>query len=229
MVVAAYGLILPAEVLSFPACGCLNIHASLLPRWRGAAPIQRAMLSGDTETGVCIMKMDEGLDTGDVIARATVEIEQDMTGGELHDVLAELGATTLLKSMPSYCSGQLQPVPQSEDGVTYAEKLSKAEARIDFSQSALSVHRKIQAFNPWPVAEAVLGDIRYRLWHSKLVAATSPQNAQPGQVVEISDRGIRVATGDGLIDILTIQKPGKKALSAVEFGRGTDLTGRVFD
>jgi len=229
MVVAAYGLILPESVLTMPELGCLNIHASLLPRWRGAAPIQRALLSGDKQSGVCIMKMDAGLDTGDVIATERIDIDINMTGGELHDQLAELGATSLVASLPGYCRGELTPVPQPADGITYADKLSKAEASLQFSESAMALHRRIQAFNPWPVAEATLESVRYRIRRSRVSGDEVPSGFSPGQVVATDDHGIRVATGDGLLDILEIQKPGKKSMSAADFSRGNQITGKVFD
>lgn len=229
MVVAAYGLILPTAVLDIPRLGCLNIHASLLPRWRGAAPIQRALLAGDKESGVCIMKMDAGLDTGDVLSTATVTLTPTMIGGELHDALAELGAKKLVEILSPYCRGELTPVAQPEVGVTYADKLSKAEAALDFSESAITLHRKIQAFNPWPVCDAKLDDVRYRIWRS--VVATDvpvPGTAQPGQVLSADDNGIHVATANGVLTILEIQKPGKKPMQAGDFSRGTDLVNKVF-
>jgi len=229
MVVAAYGIILPSSVLALPKLGCLNIHASLLPRWRGAAPIQRALLAGDTESGVCIMKMDEGLDTGDVIATARIALHENMTGGELHDALAELGATTLVNTLHGYCTGKLQAVPQAEHGVSYAKKLNKAEAALDFSESALSLHRKIQAFNPWPCCDAVLEDTRYRIWRSRVPKeCLVPESCVPGQVISVDENGIRVATSNGVLDIIEIQKPGKKPMQAVEFSRGTNLADKVF-
>lgn len=230
MVVAAYGLILPLSVLSIPTLGCLNIHASLLPRWRGAAPIQRALLSGDEHSGVCIMKMDEGLDTGAVIAEANIKLTPNMTGGELHDALAALGATTLIESLSPYCLGDLVPVVQLEDGVTYAEKLNKAEAALDFNETALTLHRKIQAFNPWPVCDAMLDNVRYRIWQSRLnTMDTVPASAVPGEVIATSDDAIQVATAEGVLNIIEIQKPGKKPMSADVFNRGTDLIGKVFN
>lgn len=229
MVVAAYGIILPAAVLSLPRLGCLNIHASLLPRWRGAAPIQRALLAGDEASGVCIMKMDEGLDTGPVISTARLPLTDTLTGGELHDALATLGASTLVESLSGFCSGELMPIAQSQEGITYAKKLNKAEAALDFSESAVSLHRKIQAFNPWPCCDAVLEGVRYRIWRSQIPADISvPLSAKPGQVLNADDNGIRVATSDGVLDIIEIQKPGKKPMHAGEFSRGTNLTGKVF-
>lgn len=230
MVVAAYGLILPAAVLNIPRLGCLNIHASLLPRWRGAAPIQRALLAGDTESGISIMKMDEGLDTGDVFCIACVDLTDQMTGGELHDTLAAFGATAIVETLSRLCRGGLVPAPQSPTGITYAHKLSKAEAALDFSESAMSLHRKIQAFNPWPVCDATLDDVRYRIWRSVVPDDVSvPESAQPGQVLSSTEAGIRVATSDGVLDIIQIQKPGKKPMSAGDFSRGTDIVNKVFN
>lgn len=230
MVVAAYGLILPEPVLTMPSLGCLNIHASLLPRWRGAAPIQRAILAGDSETGVCIMQMDAGLDTGDVLARATTPIGANMTGGELHDELAEIGARTLLSTLTDYCAGNLSSQPQSESGITYAEKLSKTEATLNFNEPAIALHRKVCAFNPWPVAEAVLDNVRYRIRRSAVVdEQVNNSNCTPGQVLGSDNNRIRIVTGDGLLDVLEIQKPGKKSMSASDFCRGTDLTDQVFN
>jgi len=230
MVVAAYGLILPESVLSYPRLGCLNIHASLLPRWRGAAPIQRAILAGDKESGVCIMKMDAGLDTGDVLCVSRLKISDQMTGGELHDALATLGAKTLVDMLTPYCQGDITPVAQPDAGVTYADKLSKAEAALDFSESAIALHRKVQAFNPWPVCDARLDDVRYRLWRSLVPEnVQAPESAQPGQVLEATDKAIRVATSDGVLDIVEIQKPGKKPMLAAEFSRGTDVVNKVFN
>ncbi len=230
MVVAAYGLILPKVVLDAPSLGCLNIHASLLPRWRGAAPIQRALLAGDKESGVCIMKMDEGLDTGDVLSRASVPLTENMTGGELHDSLAVLGASTLVDTLVPYCQGEIEAAVQPDSGITYADKLSKSEAALDFSQTAIALHRKIQAFNPWPVCDATVENVRYRVWRSVVPKnADRPESAVSGQVVMVNDEVIRVATSDGVIDITEIQKPGKKPMSAGDFGRGTDIVNKVFD
>lgn len=229
MVVAAYGIILPAAVLALPPLGCLNIHASLLPRWRGAAPIQRALLAGDAESGVCIMKMDEGLDTGDVIATARMPLTVNMTGGELHDALAALGASTLVDSLGGYCGGELKPVAQSLDGITYAKKLNKSEAALDFSESAVSLHRKIQAFNPWPCCDAVLEGVRYRIWRSTISThEVVPESSVAGQVISADETSIRVATANGVLDITEIQKPGKKPMRAGDFNRGNNLTGKVF-
>ena len=234
MVVAAYGIILPQAVLDTPRHGCLNIHASLLPRWRGAAPIQRAILAGDTQSGVCIMHMDAGLDTGDVISESVVAIHADTTGSDLHDTLADVGARALLEVLTPWCSGELKAVAQPEEGITYAEKLNKAEAKLDFSLSAIELHRKIQAFNAWPVASCTLDDMQIRIWRSEIPSSEIPSDAilpadcQPGDVLAVTPEYIRVATGDGALDITELQKPGKKTLSAGEFNRGTDLSNKAF-
>ncbi len=229
LVVAAYGLILPQSVLDTPALGCLNIHASLLPRWRGAAPIHRAILAGDTTTGVCIMQMDAGLDTGDVLLEERCTIGADETVAQLHDRLATLGAQALLACLPAHCRGTLQARAQPEQGVSYAEKLTKAEAQLDFRLPATQLHRRVRAFNPWPVAEATLQDQRVRLWSSRLVNEP-PLDAQavPGSIVAIGNDAIRVRAGDGDIEFLTLQWPGKKAQSAAEFAHGQTLLGKVF-
>ena len=231
LIVAAYGLILPTSVLSLPPLGCLNIHGSLLPRWRGAAPIHRAILAGDTQTGVCIMQMDEGLDTGDVLLSKSLPIDGDDTVALLHDKLAALGAEALLEALPLRCSGELQAEPQPDEGVTYAEKLSKAEAHLDFSQTTVQLHRCVRAFNPWPVAEGQLCEQRVRIWQSRSVPAdadASSADLLPGTIVDVLDDALRVKTGDGVIDLLTLQWPGKKAQEAAAFAQGHELTGQRF-
>lgn len=231
LVVAAYGLILPSSVLTLPPLGCLNIHGSLLPRWRGAAPIHRAILAGDSQTGVCIMQMDEGLDTGDVLLSKSLAIGDDDTVAVLHDKLAALGADALLEALPLRCGGELVAQPQPEEGVSYAEKLSKAEAHLDFSQTSLQLHRSVRAFNPWPVAEGQLCEQRVRIWNSRTVAPGTENeftDASPGTIVSIEKDAVRVKTGDGLIDLLTLQWPGKKAQESMAFVQGQDLTGQRF-
>jgi len=229
LVVAAYGLILPQAVLDIPALGCLNIHASQLPRWRGAAPIHRAILAGDSETGVCIMQMDAGLDTGDVLLEKRCAIGTDQSVAQLHDRLAQLGAEALLEALPARCRGVLRPVQQSVQGVSYADKLSKAEARLDFRLGAEELHRQVRAFNPWPVAEALLRDKRVRLWQSRRVVGDSANaKAAPGTIVHVGADAIRVRTGDEDIEFLSLQWPGKKAQNAKEFAHGQSLEGDVF-
>ncbi len=233
LVVAAYGLILPQAVLDMPAMGCLNIHGSLLPRWRGAAPIHRAILAGDAQTGVCIMQMNAGLDTGDVLLERQLTIGEDETAAQLHDRLAALGAAALMDTLSAHCRGELQAVVQPEEGVSYAEKLSKAEARLDFSAQTSELHRQIRAFNPWPVAEASLRGERVRIWSSRQVPAedisvSALAQIAPGTVVDVLADAVRVRTGDGLIDLLQLQWPGKKMQDAAVFSQGRELQGEAF-
>lgn len=231
LVVAAYGLILPQSVLDLPALGCLNIHASLLPRWRGAAPIHRAILAGDEYTGVCIMQMDAGLDTGDVLLTSRTPIGAQESTAQLHDRLAQLGAKALLEALPARCEGRLEARPQADTNVTYADKLAKAEARLDFTESAVELDRRVRAFNPWPVAEAELNGERIRVWQSRLVAPgseTSASDAPVGTIVALTDDALRVQTGQGQLDLITLQRPGKKSQDAATFSQGRQLSGERF-
>lgn len=244
LVVAAYGLILPQTVLDMPALGCLNIHGSLLPRWRGAAPIHRAVLAGDERTGVCIMQMDAGLDTGAVLLEKSLAIDPDETAAQLHDRLAELGAAALLEALPARCDGSLKAVAQPSSGVCYAEKLTKSEAKLNFNTPSLELHRRIRAFNPWPVAEAQLCGERVRIWKSRLVveresdaaasaaidsSASLAADATPGMIVATANNALRVRSADGMIDLLTLQWPGKKAQDAATFFQGRNLLGECFE
>ncbi len=229
MVVVAYGLILPREVLTLPRLGCLNIHASILPRWRGAAPIQRAIQAGDAGTGICIMQMDEGLDTGDVLAEARLPIGAEATAATLHDELAKLGAAQLLAVLSQLAAGGVRPQPQSRDGVTYAEKLLKSEARIDWQQPAANIDRQIRAFNPWPVAETTLNGEQVKLWRSRL--APDSAAASPGTLLGMQGDALAVACGSGTVQVMELQRPGRKAVSAREFlnaVRATDGAPLVF-
>lgn len=229
LVVAAYGLILPQRVLDTPELGCLNIHASLLPRWRGAAPIHRAILAGDEETGVCIMQMDAGLDTGDVLLERRCPIGGDESVAQLHDRLAQLGAQALLDALPARCLGTLTAIAQPDVGVSYAQKLSKAEAQLDFGVSAEHLHRQVRAFNPWPVAEAMLCEKRVRFWQSRQVDDECVDaHVEPGTIVQITADAVRVSTGDQDIEFLNLQWPGKKAQIAKDFAQGQTLLGEVF-
>lgn len=217
MIVAAYGLILPQVVLDLPRLGCLNIHASLLPRWRGAAPIQRAIAAGDGETGVCIMQMEAGLDTGPVLARATTPIGATDTAGSLHDRLAELGADLMVRVLAQL---PLPAEPQAEIGVTYAAKIGKAEAAIDWRQPAAIIDRQIRAFNPFPGAHGVLAGMPVKIW----TATPAEGCGEPGAILKADRRGIVVACGDRVICITELQKAGGKRLSAAQFIAGHPLT-----
>lgn len=216
LIVVAYGLILPREVLGIPRYGCWNIHASLLPRWRGAAPIQRAIEAGDGETGVCIMRMDEGLDTGPVLMRQVEHIRPDDTGGSLHDRLAALGANCLLRCVKRLALHDLPPaVPQQDQGVTCAAKLEKADAELDWNLDAISLERKVRAFNPWPVAWCNLAGERTRIWAACSLASATSQAA--GKIVATSAAGIDFSTGEGQLRLLQLQRPGARPVSAREY------------
>ena len=212
-VVVAYGLILPQPVLDAPRLGCLNIHASLLPRWRGAAPIHRAIMAGDTETGVCIMQMEEGLDTGPVLLRLSLPISPQDTTGALHDRLSALGAAGITQALSQLDS--LTPDPQSDVGVTYAEKIDKAEAQVDWTRSAVEIDRQIRGLSPFPGAWTMAGDTRIKLLASRVVAGSGA----PGAVLQ----GLTIACGDGAVEILRAQRPGKKAAEAEIFLNGFAL------
>ncbi|HEY6644544.1 methionyl-tRNA formyltransferase [Povalibacter sp.] len=216
MVVVAYGLILPASVLQIPRLGCLNIHASLLPRWRGAAPIHRALQAGDTQTGVTIMQMDAGLDTGPMLLERVTPIDATDTGSTLHDRLANMGAEALLAALDGILDGSLKPRPQPATGATYASKLRKDEALIDWSKATAEIDRQIRAFNPWPVAETRWNGQQLRIWQATPLPS-SADAAAPGMVIGGDASGIRVATGDGAIALTRVQLAGRRAVSAAEF------------
>jgi methionyl-tRNA formyltransferase len=215
MIVVAYGLLLPQAILDMPRLGCINIHASLLPRWRGAAPIQRAILAGDNETGVCIMQMEAGLDTGPVLARATCPIHATDTATTLHDRLAELGSATLLDTLDNIETLQQTAETQDNDLTCYAEKLHKQEAVIDWSQSAAQLSRQIHAFNPWPVAQTEWQGEVFKIWDAE--ALTCNSTAKPGEIIAVSKASIDVVTGDGTLRIRQVQIPGKRAMSVTDF------------
>lgn len=220
MVVAAYGLILPRAVLAIPRLTCWNVHASLLPRWRGAAPIQRALLAGDAETGVCLMRMEAGLDTGPVLLRAATPIHADDTGGSLHDRLAALGARVLADGLRRVAAGEiLTETPQAEAGATYAHKLEKAEARLDFAQPAAVLARKVRAFDPWPVAEAELAGERVRVWAAQAVPSPAGDGgrATPGSILAAGRHGIDIACGEGALRLLRVQRAGGRTISAADY------------
>ncbi len=222
-VVVAYGLILPSAVLAVPRLGCFNIHASLLPRWRGAAPIQRALLAGDAVTGVTIMRMEAGLDTGPMLATSAVPMGDRETAGTLHDRLAHLGGELIVETLDAVACGAAHEQPQPASGVTYADKISKAEAFVDWRDDAAGILRRVRAFNPWPIAETKLDGAQLRLWEAELapVAVTAP----PGTVLAASNHGIDVACGRGGVRILRLQLAGRKPLTAQEFIKAQPLVG----
>lgn len=216
MVVVAYGLILPKAVLAIPTHGCWNVHASLLPRWRGAAPIQRAIQAGDAKTGVCLMQMEAGLDTGPVLLHQELPIAATDTGGQLHDKLAELGAQVLSDGLGLLRAG-IKPIarPQPEQGVTYAHKLDKAEARLDWALDAGALARTVRAFNPWPIAEATLAGERVRIHGA--VALDEAHGQAPGTVLAASRDGIDIACGQGALRLRVLQREGGKAITAADY------------
>ena len=223
MVVAAYGLILPQWALDLPRLGCLNIHASLLPRWRGAAPIHRAIQAGDAETGVAIMQMDAGLDTGDMLLVETLPIDAHDTTATLHDRLAALGGRLIVQALEQAACGGLQPVSQPAEGVTYAHKIEKAEAAVDWTQPAAVIDRHIRAMTPFPGASAQLGPDIIKLWHSQIDSCLRPTDMRCGMILSANADGVRVACGEGVLTLTELQRPGGKRLPAADFLRGFAL------
>ncbi|CAI1944276.1 MULTISPECIES: methionyl-tRNA formyltransferase [Serratia] len=212
MVVVAYGLILPKAVLDMPRLGCINVHGSLLPRWRGAAPIQRSLWAGDNETGVTIMQMDVGLDTGDMMHKIACPIEAADTSASLYDKLAQLGPQGLLTTLQQMAEGTAKREVQDESLVTYAEKLSKEEARLDWSLSATQLERCIRAFNPWPVSYFTIDDQPVKVWQATVLAQSA--DAEPGTIIHADKHGIQVATVEGILNLTQLQPAGKKPMSA---------------
>ena len=226
MVVVAYGLLLPQQVLDAPRLGCVNLHASLLPRWRGAAPIQRCILAGDAKTGVTIMRMEAGLDTGPMYLKRKIPLDTRETGGSLHDKLAILGATALIEALPGIAGGTQMPERQDDSLACYAKKLDKEEASIDWTRSAVEIDRRIRAFDPWPVAQTRLGGTLVRLWGSDLPGGETGSEP-PGRVLTTGKAGIDVVTGKGLLRITRLQLPGKRPMSAAEFLNARRLEGEL--
>ena len=225
MVVVAYGLILPQAVLDVPRHGCWNIHASLLPRWRGAAPIQRAILAGDEATGITIMQMDAGLDTGPMLLTRRTPIGPREHGGSLHDRLAGLGAEAIVAAIAGWQAGQVAAQPQPGDGATYAAKIRKDEARIDWAQPAVAIDRQVRAFNPWPVAETTWAGKQLRVWQAEPDPAELRDGASPGAVIESAAGRLVVATGAGALRLAQVQLAGKRAMPAAEFLNAHALAG----
>jgi methionyl-tRNA formyltransferase len=225
MVVAAYGLLLPQSVLQTPRLGCVNIHASILPRWRGAAPIQRAIGAGDAQSGVTIMQMDVGLDTGPMLLARTVPIGPRETAATLHDRLAALGAQALLDALDEIAQGSAQPRAQPAEGVTYATKIRKEEAAIDWSRTAIEIDRQVRAFDPWPIAQTHWNGQQLRVWEATPVDSSAPPG--PGKVLATGATGIDVGTGAGVLRLTRVQVAGRKAMSAAEFLNAHRLDGAV--
>ena len=223
MVVAAYGLILPQWVLDTPRLGCLNIHASLLPRWRGAAPIHRAIEAGDLDTGITIMQMDAGLDTGDMLLVEKQSIAPDDTTPALHDKLAALGGRLIVEALETAACGGFKPIKQPLEGITYAHKIDKLEAHIDWAQSATAIERRIRAFNPFPGASTTLGDEVVKLQCAHVLGAASADYTKAGGIFNVGSDGMDVATGDGALRITRLQKAGGKPMAVADFLRGVEV------
>jgi len=220
MVVVAYGMLLPQSVLDLPLFGCINIHASLLPRWRGAAPIQRAIEAGDSETGVSIMQMEAGLDTGPVFQKLVIAINHDDTSKTLHEKLATLGAKGIIDTLEQL-DKHAKPTPQSDEGANYAKKISKQEAEIDWSLDAQTIDAKVRAFNPWPICQTQHNLTRIRIWRAS--AHEQASSEAPGTILDISDLGIEVACGSGVLRLEVLQKDGSRELTSKQFCNGYEL------
>jgi methionyl-tRNA formyltransferase len=237
LVVVAYGLILPAAALALPRLGCFNIHGSLLPRWRGAAPIQRALLAGDAMTGVTIMRMEAGLDTGPMLMARAMPVGTADSAGIVHDKLAALGAQLIVEALDAAADGHAVETPQPVAGVTYANKIDKAEALIDWRNDAAGILRQVHAFNPWPIAETRWGGAQLRVWDAEVVAEGGGQpsagvpeqaHASPGRVIAATSAGVDVACGRGVLRLLRLQLAGRKPLAAGEFIKAQRLAGASF-
>lgn len=226
MLVSAYGLLLPKEVLDAPKLGCINIHASLLPRWRGAAPIQRAIIAGDEETGISIMQMVEGLDAGPVLKKFICKISTADTGSSLHDRLANVAATEIVCVLEALQENKLTATVQDETQVSYAKKLSKQEANIDWQQSALEIERKIRAFTTWPIAYTYWKQQRIRIW--KAQTSTVKSDLTPGSILRCDKQSIEVATGEGVLSLTELQLAGGKVIKALDFINAHDVSGEIF-
>jgi methionyl-tRNA formyltransferase len=227
LVVVAYGLILPQSILEVPRYGCLNIHASLLPRWRGAAPVQRAILSGDETTGITIMLMNEGLDTGPILLQRPARIEADDTAGTLEARLAVLGSEALLESLERWPAGNLVSREQPSDGASYAAKIDKREARLDWRVDALALERRVRALNPRPIAETLLDGEQLRIFRASVSSLPIGDPRSPGIVVAADESGITVQCGEGQLVLLQVQRAGRRPVTAREFTNSVQLVGRV--
>jgi len=225
VVVVAYGMLLPPAVLDIPGVACINVHASLLPRWRGASPIQSAVLAGDDESGISIMQMDAGLDTGPVYCRESMHIEPGTTAGDLHDRLALFGGELLDRSLEPILSGDLQPVPQPVEGVTYAGRINKSDGILNWNDSAAEIERAIRAYNPWPVAQTTYNGEQLRCWSCNTPTLSANSSNEPGTVVGVNAEGIQVQTGDGILTLTEVQMPGRKRIKASQFANAHPLSG----
>ncbi|MBV8404301.1 MAG: methionyl-tRNA formyltransferase [Gammaproteobacteria bacterium] len=227
LVVVAYGLLLPPEILALPPHGCLNIHASLLPRWRGAAPIVRALLAGDSCTGVTIMQLDSGLDTGPILLQRPLEILRTHTGGALRAALADLGAQALLEALAGIAAGVLSPTPQPREGATYAARITKAEAVIDWKRPAIEIERQVRAFNPEPVAETRLDGEQLRIYEATAIGdETVSKSTETGAIVEVRDESMMIRCGAGLLAVTRVQRPGRRPVSVSDLSHSLALAGR---
>jgi methionyl-tRNA formyltransferase len=223
MVVAAYGLILPQWVLDVPALGCFNIHGSLLPRWRGAAPIHRAIEAGDQETGITIMQMDAGLDTGDMLAIEKMPIAQTDTTATLHDKLADLGGRMMVQTLKDAQNGTLKPVKQPTEGISYAHKIEKFEAAIDWAQSAEQIVQRVRAFNPFPVASAEIKGETLKIWQAQVLPGAPPADTESGTILTVTPEGVAIAAINSIVIATEIQRAGAKRMAAADCARGFDL------
>lgn len=223
LVVVAYGLLLPQAVLDIPARGCVNVHASLLPRWRGAAPIQRAILAGDAETGITLMRMEAGLDTGPMLAKAACPIGDEDTGSHLHDRLSQMGAELLAQHLAAILAGELEGQPQNDAQASYARKLDKREAELNWGRDASELDRQVRAFNAWPVAQTRHGGQVLRVWRSR--PEEGGQDALPGTVLDADRAGIRVSCGSGVLRLLEVQMPGKRPMAVADFLNAHSVAG----
>lgn len=226
LVVVAYGLILPQTLLDAPRLGSVNIHASLLPRWRGAAPIQRALLAGDAQTGITLMRMAAALDSGPILLQRSIGIGATDTSGRLHDELAELGAQTLLEGLDALAEGRLRATPQPQDGVSYAAKINKSEAAIDWQRSAIEIDRQVRAFNPWPIAETRLEQSQLRILAARIEQGVGVPAATPGTMVAVREDAIVVQCGAGRLALTRVQRPGRRAVVARDFAGSRALLGQ---
>jgi methionyl-tRNA formyltransferase len=226
LVVVAYGLILPQTLLDAPRLGSVNIHASLLPRWRGAAPIQRALLAGDAQTGITLMRMAAALDSGPILLQRSIGIGATDTSGRLHDELAELGAQTLLEGLDALAEGRLRAIPQPQDGVSYAAKINKSEAAIDWQRSAIEIDRQVRAFNPWPIAETRFEQSQLRILAARVEQGVGVPAATPGTMVAVREDAIVVQCGAGRLALTRVQRPGRRAVVARDFAGSRALLGQ---